>query len=156
MLVAEYENKYVLVHAHIHTFAELPIMKTENESDLKRLRDTIAASVAALRNLGCLVDYWNDLLVYFVFQKFSAKTWSEWNLKRSDMTDVCPTYKSINEFMTFRIRGLTDYPAGSEPAVTTSRGKNRASINNIAVAKCVMDNCFENHPLFKCMCSRAE
>jgi len=49
-------------------------MKTENVIELRKLRDTVSASLAALGNLGRPVIHWDDLLVYTISQKFSART----------------------------------------------------------------------------------
>jgi len=80
LLVEEYDNQRAIIHAHIHAFAELPIMKTESAVELKNLHDTVAASLAALLNIGRPVDKWNNLLVYIISQKFSPRTRNEWNL----------------------------------------------------------------------------
>jgi len=82
LLIDEFDDKHSLIHAHLHAFASLLLMKTENVAELKRLRDTVSASLAALSNLGRPVNQWDDLLVYIIVQKFSAKTRSEWSLRR--------------------------------------------------------------------------
>lgn len=52
LLLDEYDDKQALIHAHIHSFVSLPSMKSENVIELKKLRDTLSASLAALTNLG--------------------------------------------------------------------------------------------------------
>jgi len=52
LLVEEYDNQRAIIHA----FAELPIMKIESAVELKNLRDTVAASLVALTNIGRPVD----------------------------------------------------------------------------------------------------
>lgn len=145
-LVDEYENLYV--HEHIRAFSDLPVMKSETASELKRLRDTAAASVSALKILGRSVDQWDDFLVYILAQKFSPRTRNEWNLKRGSSRE-CPTYTEIHEFMTLRVRGLTDYSKlrdnGSNVSPAT---KARSSVHNVSVVKCV--HCSGNHNLHKC------
>lgn len=41
LLMQEYNNKHAIIHAHIHLFADLPIMKTKTAADLRRLRDIV-------------------------------------------------------------------------------------------------------------------
>ncbi|XP_071582039.1 uncharacterized protein [Temnothorax nylanderi] len=90
----EYDNRNAIIHAHIHSFADLPKMKNENVTELKKLRDSVSASLAALTTLERPVDAWDDLLVYIISQKFSPRTRNEWHLKRGD-TDAYPTYKRV-------------------------------------------------------------
>ncbi|XP_071572655.1 uncharacterized protein [Temnothorax nylanderi] len=114
LLLDEYDNRNAIIHAHIHSFADLPRMKNENVSELKKLRDNVSSSLAALTNLDRPVDTWDDLLVYIISQKFSPRTRNEWNLTRGH-TDAYPTYHEIHDFMTRRIRGLAEYPSALSP-----------------------------------------
>jgi len=148
LLKDEYDDRYTLIHAHIHAFAELPVMRAENVSDLRKLRDTFAASLAALEGLNRPVDSWDDLLVYWIAHKFSQRTKSEWNLKRSTLSD-CPTYRDIYEFMSLRIRGLTDLSSAHEAANSNPRnGKSRGSVHSVSAQKCA--ECSGTHLLSKC------
>ncbi|XP_070170948.1 uncharacterized protein [Polyergus mexicanus] len=148
LLIEEYDNQNAIIHAHIQAFADLPIMKTESAVELKSLRDTVAASLAALTNLGRPVEKWDDLLVYIVSQKFSPRTRNEWNLQRGKST-ASPTYEEIRDFMTLRIRGLTDHSKlNADTSSHKNKGSNRASVNNVATEKCL--NCSGNHNLMLC------
>jgi len=73
-------------------------MKTENVTELRKLRDTVSASLAALGNLGRPVIHWDDFLVYVTSQKFSARTRSEWNLQRTKKMQLT-SYNNIHEFL---------------------------------------------------------
>jgi len=75
LLIDEYDNKRAKIHAHINAFADLSIMKTETAAELKNLRDTVAASLAALTNLER--EAWDDLVVYIIYQKFNPRTRNE-------------------------------------------------------------------------------
>lgn len=124
-------------------------MKSETASDLKRLRDTVAASVSALKTLHRSVDSWNDILVYIVASKFSPRTRNEWNLKRSCSRE-CPTYADIHEFMALRVRGLTDYTKARDSSSfnNPSSNKIRSAANNVSAVKCA--HCSGNHKLSRC------
>ncbi|XP_070169704.1 uncharacterized protein [Polyergus mexicanus] len=148
LLIEEYDYQNAIIHAHIHAFADLPIMKTESAVELKGLRDTVAASLAALTNLGRPVEKWDDLLVYIVSQKFSPRTRNEWNLQRGKST-ASPTYEEIRDFMTLRIRGLTDHSKlNADTSSHKNKSSNQASVNNVATEKCL--NCSGNHNLMLC------
>ncbi|XP_029165899.1 uncharacterized protein LOC114936760 [Nylanderia fulva] len=148
LLLAEYDDKQALVCAHLHSFISLPNIKTENVTDLKRLRDTVSSSIAALKNQNRPVEQWDDLLVFLIVQKFSPRTRNEWNLRRS-MSSELPTYKDINDFMTLRIRGLTDL-SDINNSVANSRNqyKHKSSVNSISVVKC--EHCAANHYIHQC------
>lgn len=109
LLLNEYDDKQALIHTHSHSFVSLQKIKTKNVTELKKLRDTVSVSLAALMNLGCLVSHWDDLLVYFISQKFSPRTRNEWSLKHCASTEI-PSYKDLSEFLTQRIRGLSEFP----------------------------------------------
>jgi len=150
LLIEEYNNQRAIIHAHIHAhihaFAELPIMKTESAVELKNLRAVV--SLAALTNIGKPVDKWDDLLVYIISQKFSPRTRNERNLQRSK-SSAYPTYKEIYDFMTMRIRGLTDLSKSKQDVTANkNKGSNRASVNNVTADKCL--NCSGNHRLAQC------
>lgn len=148
LLLDEYDDKQALIHAHIHSFMSFPPMKSENVSELKKLRDTLSASLAALTNLGSPVDQWDDILIYIVSQKFSPRTRNEWNLKRSIWSSDLPSWKDLHEFMTLRIRGLTDHSDLSTNSANSRNCKAKSSVNNVSVVKCL--NCDGNHNLSKC------
>lgn len=56
LIIEEYDNQSAIIHSHIHAFANLPLMKIENATELKTLRDSVAASLNALSNLKRPVD----------------------------------------------------------------------------------------------------
>ncbi|CAL1671716.1 unnamed protein product [Lasius platythorax] len=139
LLVDEYDNSRALVHAHIHAFASLPIMKTETSRELKHLRDTASASLSALVNLKRPVEHWDDLLVYIISQKLSSRTRTEWNLRLGASNDY-PSFKVLKEFLTERIRGIAE-PVNFEEAssgVSQSgvKGKTKAAVHNATARKC--------------------
>ncbi|XP_070165291.1 uncharacterized protein [Polyergus mexicanus] len=93
-------------------------------------------------------DYLADVIVYIVSQKFSPRTRNEWNLQRGKST-ASPTYEEIRDFMTLRIRGLTDHSKlNANTSSHKNKGSNRASVNNVATEKCL--NCSGNHNLMLC------
>jgi len=102
--------------------------------------------------MGRSVELWDNLLVYYISQKFSPKTRAEWNLQRGSF-QICPTYKELNEFMIFRIRGLIDcskptgrsllrvVPSRVDPFIL-SRPQN--ALNAPAITPCINVRLFSN------------
>lgn len=147
-LVDEYDNLYAIVHAYIRAFADLPTIKTETANELKSLRDIVTASISSLKTLDRAVAAWDDILVYIISQKFSPRTRNEWNLQRGSSRE-CSTYQDIHEFMTLRVRGLTDYCKSRDNSLNSSiSSKTRSSINNVSIVKC--SHCSGNHKLSRC------
>ena len=66
LLTDEYDDKQALIYSHLHAFISFPVMKTESVIDLRKLRDIVSASLAALNNLGRPVDQWDDILIYII------------------------------------------------------------------------------------------
>lgn len=148
LLLAEYDDIQTLVHAHLSSFIDLPVIKSESAIELKHLRDAVSASLAALTNLDRPVEYWDDLLIFLVAQKFSQKTKNEWNMKRC-MSSELPKYKALHDFMTLRIRGLTDLSDSNSNAPNSrNRNKIQSNINNVVVVKCAL--CSGNHSVSQC------
>ncbi|XP_018365041.1 PREDICTED: uncharacterized protein LOC108762507 [Trachymyrmex cornetzi] len=147
LLIDEYDDKQTLVYTHLHAFASLPVMKTENVNDLQKLCDTVSSSLTALKNLDRPVNEWDDLLVYLIAQKFSPRTRSEWNLKRTEFAKLS-SYKDINDFLTLRIRGLCDLSDSPKDTRRYRDDKPRSSVNNVTANKCV--GCSGNHSVSKC------
>lgn len=148
----EYDNTRALVLAHIHAFASLPTMKLENESELKRLRDTTNYSLNALKNLGRPVEYWDDLLVYLVAQKLSTRTRTAWNLSLGASNDF-PSFQFLKDFLTERIRGITPVQVDTShnaPRANSSGNKSnaKANVHNATTKQC--PDCSGNHLLPSC------
>ncbi|XP_029167680.1 uncharacterized protein LOC114938093 [Nylanderia fulva] len=62
--------------------------------------------------------------------------------------DLIPSYRNIHDFLTMRIRGLSDFADISTEGTNTKRDKPRSSINNVATVKCIC--CSGDHFVTKC------
>ncbi|XP_029170522.1 uncharacterized protein LOC114940165 [Nylanderia fulva] len=108
LLIDEYDDQLTLIHTHIHAFMCLPTMKTENVAEMRKLRDTVSASLAALTNL-----------------------------KRPVRDRELPSYKDIHEFLTLRIRGLSDFSDNPKVIVNSKSDKTQSSVHNLSAIKCI-------------------
>ncbi|RLU22366.1 hypothetical protein DMN91_004644 [Ooceraea biroi] len=147
-LCDEFDNRSALIQAHISAFVDMLAMKQETVKELQALRDSVAAALAALTNLGRPVEHWDDLIVFLVSKKFSSKTRREWNLSRGKSREY-PTYKELDELMSVRIRRLSDYGIPRDPASPRVRDKrSSSSVHNVTVVKCA--DCSGDHRLSGC------
>jgi len=62
-----------LIQSHLESFVCFPPMKSENPIELKKLRDTVTTTRAALTNLGLTipVEHWDEIIVFIISLKFS-------------------------------------------------------------------------------------
>jgi len=84
-----------------------PAMKSENLVELKKLRDAVTAAHAALANLRSPIEYWDHIIVFIIFMKFSLETRREWN-KTLGKSKEYASYEQIHDFLTVHTRGLSD------------------------------------------------
>lgn len=98
LISTRYENKRRLINTHLQALFSLPQIASENSRNLQTLHDQTNTSIQALKNLGRLVDSWDDILVYLVAQKLDKTSRKAWELKLSDTVEP-PAYSDISKFL---------------------------------------------------------
>lgn len=78
---------------------------SETSKDLRDLRDQTNKVIHSLKNLGRLINQWDDILVFLVVQKLDKSTKKAWELKLGKSVEY-PTYHELDEFLDSRICGL--------------------------------------------------
>ncbi|XP_070169361.1 uncharacterized protein [Polyergus mexicanus] len=117
-----------------------------NTQKLHYLKASVTGEAAVLINHVKIVDANYDGAWKLLIE--DPRTRNEWNLQRGKST-ASPTYEEIREFMTLRIRGLTDHSKlNADTSSHKNKSSNRASVNNVATEKCL--NCSGNHNLMLC------
>lgn len=106
--MARFENKRRLLASYLSMLMGLSIVNRESASELQNLCDKVNISIASLKGLDRIPEnLWNDTLVHLTVQKLDAATRKAWNL-HTTAVDTPPTYESLNEFLSFRIRALEE------------------------------------------------
>jgi len=140
--ISEYEVKQSLIESHLESIICFPPMKSANFTQLKRLRDTVATARAALANLGCPVEHWDQIIVFIMELKFSPQISREWNRKLGDSRE-CASYEEMYDFLTIYTRILSHITTLNE---TKPRVKSRPFVDSVST--CV--NCAGSHNLPAC------
>lgn len=128
---------------------------TDTLKDLKNLRDRTNDVTTSLKNLGCDVDNWNDLLVFHLVRKLDKVTRREWETKLGDTADY-PQFTDLTSFLNTRIRTLEALGTCPDSGKTSSpSGKNKYPQNKFvrshvatSVNQCI--TCTANHPPYLC------
>ncbi|XP_011258374.2 uncharacterized protein LOC105252613 [Camponotus floridanus] len=105
ILTSRYENKCRLINGHLQTLFSLSPVSSETFKDLQTLRDTTNMSIQALKNLGCPVDRWSEILVFLISQKLDKSSRKAWELRLGETVDY-PPYAELDKFLESRIRAL--------------------------------------------------
>ncbi|XP_070171514.1 uncharacterized protein [Polyergus mexicanus] len=117
-----------------------------NTQKLHYLKASVTGEAAILINHVKIADTNYDGAWKLLIE--DPRTRNEWNLQRGKST-ASPTYEEIRDFMTLRIRELTDHSKlNADTSSHKNKGSNRASVNNVDTEKCL--NCSGNHNLMLC------
>ncbi|XP_036148006.1 uncharacterized protein LOC118647346 [Monomorium pharaonis] len=152
MLKERYDNKRVIVHAHVKAIMELPSMTKENASELRQIADGASKHVHALRALNRPTAHWDDLLVYILSSKLDALTLREWqtSLTGSDI----PVFKQLVDFIAHRCQVIE---ATCKSNLTPAKGVNSRALANgkrqvaaAATVKFKCSFCKGDHSIYHC------
>lgn len=104
LLKARFENKKLIVHSHIKSLFELPVITKASADSLRQLLDNLQKHIRALKSLGEPVDKWNTVVIYLVNTKFDNATKIEW--ESVNKGENLPTYDEFIAFLENRYRIL--------------------------------------------------
>lgn len=99
-----YDNKRFIVDAHLRSLTNLPHVKNENPSSLRKLIDTVLEATRALAVLGLPVNQWDALLVHMVVNRLDPESHKQWELglNKNDL----PTLQQLQTFIESRWHSL--------------------------------------------------
>ncbi|XP_071652908.1 uncharacterized protein [Temnothorax longispinosus] len=150
ILVSRYENKRRLISIHLHTLCNLPSLNSETAKDLRDLRDKTNMAIQALKNLGCSIEYWDDIIVFLVSQKLDKSSRKAWELKLISDTVDFPTYSDLDQFLDSRLRALDAItPVNSKDNTKSTKNKVLAA-HSVATVNISCPLCKTNHLLHQC------
>ncbi|XP_036340598.1 uncharacterized protein LOC118749949 [Rhagoletis pomonella] len=114
LLQSKYENKRIIINAHVAAISKLPCAPKESASALRSLLDGVTSSIRALQDLGRPIEHWDDWLVFTITHKLDATTRKAWELSLKSNDDI-PTFKELQEFLTSRTQSLEIVQSYTEP-----------------------------------------
>ncbi|XP_050313723.1 uncharacterized protein LOC126748497 [Anthonomus grandis grandis] len=100
LLKDRYQNKKAITHSHIKAIFNLPMIKEENHSSLRKFLDSFQKHFRCLENLGEKVIHWDTILIYLLSSKLSQITRREWEITSKNMEN--PTILDLTNFLTER------------------------------------------------------
>lgn len=129
-LLNRYENKRVIIRAHLTDLFEIRKIKDENANH--GLLDGVTASLHGLRSCGENPEQWSTILSYLVLSKLEDTTKRDFENSFEDKK-VYPPMKELTKFLEIQAsaaekhRGLSSYekprPSTAVPVVKTASRK---------------------------------
>ena len=142
-----YDNKRLILRAHVHAIVSQKPVTIENPKALRDLMEKVEEHRLALRNLGQPVDDQDIFFVYLIAEKFPAETRDP------------QRYHDMKDFMEERTRALeaaTQQSASAIDKKPTSSPHLRKFLSHIATsATTTCECCDENHKNYQCQSFKA-
>ncbi|XP_015120965.1 uncharacterized protein LOC107043827 [Diachasma alloeum] len=124
ILVDRYENKRLLITAHLDQLLNPAPMKTHGASDLNLLTSSVSEALSALKALDQPTDHWGPIVVHVLTRRLSNKLREAWENKIGASTEY-PTHEHLLDFLQGRSRAMDTLEVGS--SVHTSNDASRPS-----------------------------
>ena len=152
-----YDNKRLILRAHVHAIVSQKPETNENPKALRDLMETIEEHRLALSNLGQPVDDQDIFFVYLIAEKLPAETRKFWELSTPGRNPQ--SYLDMKNFMEERTRALEAATHHSITAIDkkpTSSPQLRRFHSHIATsATTTCECCDENHNIYQCQSFKA-
>ena len=122
-LCTRYDDKQLRFNAQMKALVNLPSASRESVTHLNILLNTTKESINVFMSLGCLVDSWDDILVYFIESKLSPETRLDWakDRERERKSNEFAKYKELCNFLEMRIKTLDRVDSETQPTSSKSR-----------------------------------
>ncbi|XP_024876689.1 uncharacterized protein LOC112457724, partial [Temnothorax curvispinosus] len=132
LLKRRYDDKRAIVHSHIGSILDLPVMTKENASELRQITDGANRHVQALTALKRPINAWDDPLVYIISSKLDTNTSREWESSLED--SELPTLKKLFDFLSHRCRVLEATSKSGTSSRSQPHGKQKTTGSEQAVS----------------------
>ncbi|XP_058456563.1 uncharacterized protein LOC131433960 [Malaya genurostris] len=155
-LTERFEDRRLIIDKHIDALFDLPKLTNENAVGLRKLLDTCAKNVDALKNLGLPVSGLGErMLINRIALKLDSDTRKAWELEQA--STALPDYDSTMDFLRERCRVLekihpfhkTQMKIPAKLQLSSPAGP-RARANSLVTATDACPHCSEGHDLWKC------
>ncbi|XP_031338175.1 uncharacterized protein LOC116167075 [Photinus pyralis] len=163
----KYENKRLLVNAHLASLDAIPPAKSESATELKRILLSTIEAKDALQALGRPVDNHEDWLVHKTTKRLDPQTRRDWETANGAANDPI-SFGELQKFLETRIKALE---AINEKTLTNpakqvhqtksffpyKKGKSDVSSHHVATTKLQNSSsprtcslCSQEHFIWKC------
>ncbi|XP_054737886.1 uncharacterized protein LOC129244294 [Anastrepha obliqua] len=151
LLKSKYENKRVIINAHLTAITKLPSAQKESASALRSLLDGVTSSIRALQHLGRPVEQWDDWLIFTIIHKLDPITRKAWELSLKS-NDSVPTFKELEEFLASRTQSLEIVQSFTEdkPHPSSKRVNNLHGVSGYHTTSSRCSSCSGKHFIMFC------
>lgn len=119
-----YENKRLLIRAYLANFLNLPKMKGESASELRKRFHGIKTTVSSLESINRAVGSTEDLFVYLAVDLLDTRSRREWEHSISDSSEP-PKYSALEQFLERRFHTLESIsPSKGDGSTNKTAGSN--------------------------------
>lgn len=131
-LVSRYENKRLLVSTHLDRLVNMKPLKARSAQGLSAFLANITESLGALKALGCLVQYWDPLLLHLLVRLLDSESREAWEVRLGSSTST-PTFSQFEDFLIGRARAMQNLylhhslatPSRVQPSTSTGISRPR-------------------------------
>jgi len=104
LLKKRYENKKIIINAHLRDIMDLPALSKESHVSLRQFSNTFLKNYRSLEAMGENVHEWNTILIYILVSKLDNNSKREWETFSQDISS--PKIDDFNNFLTKRCQLL--------------------------------------------------
>ena len=97
-MVRRYDNKRVLIAAHMDNMISYPPTSKMSVEKINRVFDVIQESRRALKNLTCPVDHWNAWFVHLAIYQLDQTPREKWGKSLGQSAEL-PTFARLTTFI---------------------------------------------------------
>lgn len=147
LLESRYNNKRLIVNAHLIRLFNQKKLTSESAKGMRELLDTTTECLSALDCIGIATGGWDPIIIYLIVGKFDNESHRQWEHELGASREV-PSLDQLTEFMEIRFRSLE--------AMTTMRPRESntprvASIKTFQTnADPICDYCSQDHYIYHC------
>ena len=154
ILQNRYDNRRLILRAHIHGIVSYRPVSHENTRELRKLVDTMEEHRLSLRNMGQPVEHQDPFFVYLIAEKLPTDTRKFWEL--SSKGKELQTYQELKTFLEERVQALESAAPSSSSSNTEKRSHTqqnqpqRQLHTHVTTTNQQCECCEEEHRIFKC------
>ena len=114
-----YDNKRLILRAHIHGIVSYQPVSNGNTRELRKLVDTMEEHRHSLRNMGQPVEHQDPFFVYLIAEKLPTETRKFWGLSLKGKE--LQTYQELKIFLEERVQALESAAPSNSSSNTEKR-----------------------------------
>ena len=149
-----YDNKRLILRAHIHGIVSYRPVSNEDTRELRKLVDTMEEHRLSLRNMGQPVERQDPFFVYLIAEKLPSEARKFWEL--SSKGKELKSYRELRTFLEERVQALES----AAPSISSSNIEKRSHLQqnqgqrhlhtHVTTTNQQCECCEEEHRIFKC------